>query len=68
MSESERKPYGDFKKRLGPNSVIPYLSANKKSYHLNLSRKFVWNQISIYIFMFIVLVKKRIKLKIYKKI
>ena len=41
MSESERKPYGDFKKRLGPNSVIPYLSANKKSYHLNLSRKFV---------------------------
>ena len=45
MSESERKPYGDFKKRLGPNSVIPYLSANKKSYHLNLSRKFVWNKI-----------------------
>ena len=41
MSESERKPYGDFKKRLGPNSVMPYLSAYKKSYHLNLSRKFV---------------------------
>ena len=41
MSETERRPFGDFKNRLGPNSVIPYLSASKKSYHLNLSRKWV---------------------------
>ena len=36
MSESLRKPFGDYDRRLGPNIKIPNLPPKKKNYHLNL--------------------------------
>lgn len=41
MSESSRKPYGEFDRKLGPSRQIPFIQPMKKSFHLNLSRKFV---------------------------
>ncbi|EGR29133.1 hypothetical protein IMG5_162360 [Ichthyophthirius multifiliis] len=41
MSETARKPYGDFHKRLGPSRSIPYYLPQQKSFHLNLARNWV---------------------------
>ena len=41
MSESKRKPYGDYDKRLGPTLSLPYFHRQKKSYLLNVEKKWV---------------------------
>jgi hypothetical protein len=41
MSETTRNPYKDSEKAYGPNTTIPYKIPQKKSFHLNLSRKWV---------------------------
>lgn len=41
MSESGREPFGNWKGRLGPNPVVPFLIPRNRTYHLNLERKWV---------------------------
>ncbi|EAR94531.1 sperm-tail PG-rich repeat protein (macronuclear) [Tetrahymena thermophila SB210] len=41
MSESARKPYGDYDRKMGPSRSVPYILPKKKSFHLNLGRKFI---------------------------
>ena len=41
MSETGRRPFGDVGKRMGPNGNVPYKMPKKKSYLLNLARKWV---------------------------
>jgi hypothetical protein len=41
MSETGRKPFGDIGRKLGPNENVPYKIPMKKSFLLNLKRKWV---------------------------
>jgi len=41
MSETIRDSYNEIEKKLGPNLSMPYLPPAKKSYHLNLARKWI---------------------------
>jgi hypothetical protein len=41
MSESIRKPYGDYEVKLGPNTAVAYLQPKKKDFLLNLKRRFI---------------------------